>query len=352
MTSKIIIYAPNIHTGGGAVLLRGVINSLGTLSRPIIFFCDERFFAETHPPNFYSAYRVRPTILNRFFGELKLRKLAKGGDIVLCMGNLPPIFQLHGETILFLQNRYLVDKVSLSGFKLIVRARIFVERIWLKIWSLNVDHYIVQTPSMKRLLQNRIGESYNISIKPFLSEVYDYRRHLDDSNRSRGVAYDFIYVASGEAHKNHRRLIEAWMLLAKDGYFPSLCITVDRAHFPMLCNWIKSSSEEFKLNVSNLGGVPHREMLYLYKKCGAAIYPSIFESFGIPLVEARRVGIPILASELDYVRDLLDPEESFDPNSALSIARSVKRFLSLSEHRSEIINAYQFIDFLIECRAS
>ena len=36
-------------------------------------------------------------------------------------------------------------------------------------------------------------------------------------------------------------------------------------------------------------------------------------------------------SRMDYVRDILDPVETFDPNSAKSISRSVKRFLKIKE---------------------
>jgi glycosyltransferase involved in cell wall biosynthesis len=56
------------------------------------------------------------------------------------------------------------------------------------------------------------------------------------------------------------------------------------------------------------------------------IYPSLFESFGLPLLEARQAGLPIIAAELDYVRDIVEPVVSFDPESALSIARAVMRY--------------------------
>ena len=41
------------------------------------------------------------------------------------------------------------------------------------------------------------------------------------------LVYDFIYVATGEPHKNHKRLIEAWKILGRDGIKPSLCLTID-----------------------------------------------------------------------------------------------------------------------------
>jgi glycosyltransferase involved in cell wall biosynthesis len=68
------------------------------------------------------------------------------------------------------------------------------------------------------------------------------------------------------------------------------------------------------------------------------------ESFGLPLIEARQAGLPILASELDYVRDVVDPEQTFDPDSPMSIARAVKRFLGVEVTPIPLLSASQFLE--------
>ena len=81
----------------------------------------------------------------------------------------------------------------------------------------------------------------------------------------------------------------------------------------------------------------------LYQQSRALVYPSTFESFGLPLIEARQAGIAILAGELDYVRDLVDPEETFDPGSPVSIARAIKRFLRVSEASLNVLDAKTYL---------
>jgi hypothetical protein len=51
----------------------------------------------------------------------------------------------------------------------------------------------------------------------------------------------------------------------------------------------------------------------------------------------------VLASELDYVRDVLDPEQAFDPESAVSIARAVKRFMGIEEPALPLLDAGGFM---------
>ena len=90
-----------------------------------------------------------------------------------------------------------------------------------------------------------------------------------------------------------------------------------------------------------------REIEALYKKSRAVVYPSTLESFGLPLIEARQAGLPIVAAELDYVRDVVEPTETFDPLSSVSIARAVKRFLGVPEQPLPIVNAESFVEELL-----
>ena len=75
--------------------------------------------------------RVAPSIIDRLKAEKWLADNVESGDLVLCFGNLPPLFKLRGRVIVFVQNRYLIDDVKLDGFSLKTRLRLGVERIWL-----------------------------------------------------------------------------------------------------------------------------------------------------------------------------------------------------------------------------
>jgi hypothetical protein len=104
----------------------------------------------------------------------------------------------------------------------------------------------------------------------------------------------------------------------------------------------------YALNVTNIGVVEHERIKSLFHHVGALIYPSTFESFGLPLIEARQENLTILASELDYVRDIVDPEQSFDPYSPVSIARATKRHLNLKEPKLPLLSAVEFTQYLSE----
>jgi glycosyltransferase involved in cell wall biosynthesis len=154
---------------------------------------------------------------------------------------------------------------------------------------------------------------------------------------------DFIYVACGDPHKNHRMLVKAWEILASEGTKPSLCLTLETNKYRKLCEWIEDRKNASRLKITNAGELPLQEIQNLYTQSRALIYPSILETVGLPLVEAKAAGIPIIAAELDYVRDIVNPEQTFNPYSALSIARAVKRFLNVKEQGPNFLDSKKFL---------
>lgn len=150
-------------------------------------------------------------------------------------------------------------------------------------------------------------------------------------------------MASADPHKNHRCLLKAWVILAEENLFPSLCLTIKEDTAPSLMKLIDQMKKEHRVSIKNNYLASPREVNRLYGQAEALIYPSTLESFGLPLIEARTHGLSIIASEMDYVRDVIDPEESFDPTSSISIARAVKRFLGVEEQPLKIVDAKSFL---------
>ena len=67
-------------------------------------------------------------------------------------------------------------------------------------------------------------------------------------------------------------------------------------------------------------------------------------------MEAKFLNLPIIASEKDYVRDILDPVETFDPNCPHSISRAVKRFLKIPDTKTVINTSSDFINELLNLK--
>ena len=327
MPADLILYALNVHTGGGLVLLKALLNAW-PVARPLQAFLDARSRGLLILPANVRVTWVEPRLVARVYAEFQLRLAAGKNSTIFCFHGLPPLLRMPGQVVVLIQNRLLIEHRRVADYPLRVRMRLRIERLWSRALQSRCSRYIVQTPSMANLMQHWLQSKVPVSVAPFLPTEVPVTASSVDSG---GMRFDFIYVASGEAHKNHRTLLLAWRLLSDAGLKPSLALTVDPAVSPLLADEIQRVTGDCSLNVVNLGQMPAPDLAQIYRSSSALIYPSYTESLGLPLLEAKRHGLPIVASELDYVRDIVVPADTFDPDSPVSIARAVRRFLDASE---------------------
>lgn len=338
-TQTDLLYAPNVHTGGGLVLLRTLLSSWLPGDK-LIAFLDERAKEQLTIPSGVKVIWVGPRLLSRLAAECLLFRCAKPASRVLCFHGLPPLLPCRASTSVFVQNRLLIQRGLSSTFKWKTRIRVTAERLWAKVFRHRVARYIVQTPTMQREMFAWLANS-----KPTQQvEVIPFVATLPASSVSADTApiFDFVYVADGEAHKNHQNLLAAWNLLAEEGIRPSLFLTLSERDAE-LAKCISETSANAGLRITNLGQMSHDQVIDLYASAKALIFPSMTESFGLPLIEAAHMGLPILASELDYVRDVCVPVQTFDPQSPVSIARAVKRHLGQAERQLQLRTASEFL---------
>lgn len=324
MPVPVVLYAPNVHTGGGFVLLQALLEAWPR-NEPLQLFLDARVQTRITIPDSASVYWVKPRALARFRGEVAVRRAAAHTAKLFCFHGLPPLFPSRAQIVVFLQNRNYLGGVALSQFSWKTRLRLLFERSIGRLMRHRVAEYVVQTPTMRREVLAWFGDSAEVPpvrIAPFVSEMPVPSDGPSDSSRR----WDFLYVADGVAHKNHRRLIEAWRLLAQDGLCPSLALTLG-ARDAALARELLDVAARHGLRVENFGELSREDMAGLYAQAGALVFPSFGESFGLPLLEAASAGLPIVAAELDYVRDVCKPSQTFDPTSATSIARAVRRHM-------------------------
>lgn len=341
---RLLLHAPNVHQGGGRILLSSLLRCAAD-SFGILAILDSRFEPPSELSSQQVVMQVPPTLWGRLLGEKKLKSLATAEMTILCFGNLPPLLNCRGRTLLFLQNRYLTGGLDASGFSWRTRLRILAERSWLRFRIGNVDEVIVQSNSMARDVERAFGVC--AKVLSFVPMPLTLETSASSGVSTEPARFDFLYVASGEPHKNHDRLLEAWRLLAEEGVKPTLGLTLDPVLFSDLVARIERSKNVSGLHIENIGKVSNQATQALYRSARAMIYPSLGESLGLPLLEARESGLPIIAAEKDYVRDLIDPVETFDPYSAVSIARAVKRFLDIPRTTQPILTPQQFLEAIL-----
>lgn len=135
------------------------------------------------------------------------------------------------------------------------------------------------------------------------------RRDSTPPRDSRGLR--LFYPAAGYPHKNHE-IFAGLLNRDVDGLIDRIVLTLPSRRFPEAPGWL-----------SCVGQLTHAECLAEYERADALVFPSVLESYGLPLVEAMVIGIPIIAADQPYARVLCGDEGIyFDPESPESLVEA------------------------------
>jgi len=127
--------------------------------------------------------------------------------------------------------------------------------------------------------------------------------------------YNFVYPATIDRYKNHKTLIAALGKIKRENDALAKAIRIHLTIFedenPKLFVRLTQQMRECDVadNFVVHGRKPFDELLSMYKGATGLLYPSKMESLGLPLVEAASVGVPIVASDLDYAHDVVGAYE-------------------------------------------
>ena len=143
-----------------------------------------------------------------------------------------------------------------------------------------------------------------------------------------------LSVGSLEPRKNLARLLEAW----------SRCVD----HIPpsvwLVISGIKGASQVFRSTptmslprrVHFTGYVPERELPALYRGALTLIYPSVYEGFGLPALEAMASGVPPIVGDNTSLPEIVnDAGLCVDPHDVDAISRAMIRMINDVDLREE-----------------
>ena len=310
----LLVDAVYINDGGGKVLLDLLIEKLLREKQEIFYLLDERVKGQY--PNLDTGMSLY--IKNSFRKRLNFYKMSGNKfSKVLTFGNVPPPVKLDAEVFTYFHNvLYLNPIIGFTLYNLLLRIKICI----IGTLSRNTLIWFVQSNVMKEKLANR----FKIDLKKIL--VFPIFQDFMPVERVRSLPppkiIKYLYVSDGHPYKNHHNLIKAFVYYAKkSGGDNSLTLTIS-SRYAILCSFIENLRNE-GINIINRGIIGKEALAAEYQNADVAVYPSFSESFGLGLVEAAQYGLPVIAADLSYIHEVIEPSIVFDPRSVDDIYRAL-----------------------------
>lgn len=251
-------------------------------------------------------------------------------DSIFCLSNIPPPTRLSNKinVVVYFHNLLFLENSSKSFFE---KIKFYLKFSYIKFIDQKYN-WIVQTKHMKTLLlkKTKIKED-NVHVLPFFNSDQN-NFNLNEPRQG------YIYVSNGNSHKNHLMLLKVWEKLFEMGFNLNLTLTVDDYIFLDIKKEIYRLTKK-GLKIKNLGLILKNEIEKEYLKHKYLIFPSLHESFGLPLVEGVMYGCKILCSDLPYARELIKTNGFFNPRSVNSLVNLISKI----EKKEKIIENPQMI---------
>ena len=168
---------------------------------------------------------------------------------------------------------------------------------------------------------------------------------LEEELRKKYSASKFVLNVGGiHERKNIVRLIHAFAILVEErGYAGKLIITGSVSGAPYqrkmkrICDAsVKETGMENRIVFTDF--ISEKELDSLFRMADLLIYPSLYEGFGIPILEAMKMGLPVITSNITAMPEVAnDAAYLVDPNNVEEMASAMSKLLENDQLREELI---------------
>lgn len=162
------------------------------------------------------------------------------------------------------------------------------------------------------------------------------KKNIDSVKQKYGLKNDyFLSVGTLEPRKNMKTLISAYQRFSKH---PLVATSKKKIDLVLVGKTGWGIQPPKVKNIHMLGYVHLRDLPALYSGATAFVYPSFYEGFGFPILEAMACGCPVITTNRGSLRELA---ENFvviaDPDSEEDISIKMVQMYADSERRNELI---------------
>jgi glycosyltransferase involved in cell wall biosynthesis len=350
MALHIVIDARRIRDFGIGTYIRSLIHALACIDK------ESRYTIVSNtagigelkglPENFSTAIYSRSdhSNLDHIAFPIFLRGLSP--DLVHIPLNRVPLFMVrpYVVTIHDMANLFFEEEAS----KLRMQARRYRFRRGL----VRADRVIAVSEATKRDVENimgippaRIRRVYNAPDPGFFERASKVNGPEQDKILERyQINYPYLlYAGAIRRHKNIPRLIEAFAVvrdqLTGHDHYKDLRLVIigdNISRYPSVRQAVIKSRVEHAVRF--LGFVPFETLRCFYESAAAFVFPSRYEGFGLPPLEAMACGAPVIASNVSSLPEVVgEAAVQINPENVFDIARGIREVLLDEELRARLI---------------
>ncbi|MDJ0743661.1 MAG: glycosyltransferase family 1 protein [Xenococcaceae cyanobacterium MO_167.B27] len=207
------------------------------------------------------------------------------------------------------------------------------------------DLIIAISESTKRdIIEYLDIEPEKIWVTPLASRYTpDYLSQLPLETIKQSINYDFsqpyiLFVSTIEPRKNITALITAFNYLKREYAIAHNLLLVGKKGWRYEPIFESINNSPYKQNIYHLDYLTDQAVAFCYSMADVFAYPSRYEGFGLPVLEAMTLGTPVVTSYVSSLPEVAgDAALTIDPNEPLQLAEAIYQVISSTQLNQELI---------------
>lgn len=147
-----------------------------------------------------------------------------------------------------------------------------------------------------------------------------------------------LFIGRLEKRKNIERIIQAFEWFKKRYKLPYNLILAGKPGFGYSQIYNQWKGSPYKKNIILPGFVSEKEKVELIKLATVFLFPTLYEGFGLPILEAQALGTPVITSNISSLPEVGQDAVAYcEPDEILSIANTLYKVISQKDYQDDII---------------
>jgi glycosyltransferase involved in cell wall biosynthesis len=191
----------------------------------------------------------------------------------------------------------------------------------------------LKVPSEK-VIVTPLASRYNAN---FLSTL-NLEKEVKNINYDLSKPY-LLFVSTIEPRKNINAIISAFNFLKKRHKIEHQLVLIGRKGWNYEPIFTAIENSPYKNEIHHLDYLSNELVALFYSKADVFLYPSHYEGFGLPVLEAMTLGTPVIASNTSSIPEVTgNAAILIDPNDYMQLAEAILQVISDSQLRQNLIN--------------
>ena len=252
----------------------------------------------------------------------------------------PEVLFVPAHTVPFIHPRRTIVTIHGLEYEFCPQAYSWYERWYMRIsircscrWAQMVVCVSENTKRDVMRLYGVVAQKIRVISEGYNQEIGNPKSQIEN----RSIPY-VLFIGRLEERKNVARIIEAFEILKRTYRIPHELVLVGKPGYGYEKICAKIHNLQSNIPICELGYVSEEEKWSLLRGADVFVFPTLYEGFGIPILEAQAAGTPVVTSNTSSLPEVAgDGAVYVNPESAESIAEGVWRVLSDPDLRNGII---------------